>query len=244
MQSLFRSSLVSAVASAGEKQSGNDLFTSISPQPRNRWPAFVISAALHVLLGLVLPPLIYHLADESDYAAWIREERLIRTMRIRIPEELYVASSGSVSRPDRKTVSPQAAKALSSQTARSASQAKVRSRRGTPRRRFELPPLRHRLETAHTILQPQFAADKTPSAAVNLPEVFFWAPQMRQPQFVMPFRTPGYQDRPTQPRALNMPPKLEAPALEPPDMSTQAPLDLRNTPSPRLASGSARPLFR
>jgi hypothetical protein len=96
--------------------------------------------------------------------------------------------------------------------------------------------LPHRLETAHTILQPQFAPDMTPPAAVNLPEVFFWAPQLRQPQFIMPFRTPGYQDRPTQPRALNMPPKLETPALEPPDVSTQAPLDLPNTPSPRLAA--------
>jgi hypothetical protein len=96
--------------------------------------------------------------------------------------------------------------------------------------------LPHRLDTVHTILQPQFAPEMTPPASINLPEVFFWAPQVRVPKFVAPFRTPGHQAAPTQARTLDAPPKLQAPTLEPPDISTQAPLNSLSTLSARFPS--------
>ena len=129
-----------------------------------------------------------------------------------------------------------AAKSLPSHPGRGGAMAKAVSRRDTPRRRFQLPPLPRRLDTVHTILQPQFAPEMTPPASMNLPEVFFWAPQLRLPTFVAPFRTPGNQAAPTQARTLNAPPKLQAPTLEPPDISTQTPLESLSKLSARFPS--------
>jgi hypothetical protein len=52
-------------------------------------------------------------------------------------------------------------------------------------------------------------------AAIRLPEVFFWAPQLEPPKVVKPFVQPGHETRPTQPRLLDAPPKLEPPSAEP-----------------------------
>ena len=75
------------------------------------------------------------------------------------------------------------------------------------------------METTHTILQPEFAPDLAPTVPINLPEVFFWAPQTELPKFVKPFLMPGHVVRPTQPRLLDAPPRLEVPTAEPSAMA-------------------------
>jgi hypothetical protein len=213
MQSLFIQSLTSAAVPSGKKRSGNQLFTSVSPATSNRWPSFIISIGIHVLGLLLVPPVTHQLAEQSDRELWIRQERLLRTLRIRIPEQLYIASSGSNSTLEKKRVVLRPEKSLPARVETGGLESARRRR--PPRRRFELPPLPRRTDTPHTILQPQYAPDMLPSAAINLPEVFFWSPQSRLPRFVQPFKMPGYETKPTQARVLDAPPKLEVPAWEP-----------------------------
>ncbi|HEY1207236.1 MAG: hypothetical protein ABSH46_19935 [Bryobacteraceae bacterium] len=146
--------------------------------------------------------------------------RIVETLRIRVPENLYVASSGlavpSQKRPEALRQPPVQIK----KDAPSAPAAARREDRKRPRRRrFQLPQMPRRLETAQTILQPQFAPDLTPPTAIRLPEVFFWAPRKELPRFVKPFVEPGHETAPAQPRLLDAPPKLELPASEPAALS-------------------------
>lgn len=96
------------------------------------------------------------------------------------------------------------------------------------------------METTHTILQPEFAPDLAPSVPINLPEVFFWAPQAELAKFVKPFLMPGHAIQPRQPRLLDAPPKLEVPAAEPSAMTAPP---LPNTPDPlRAITGPVLPI--
>ncbi|MGD0013460.1 MAG: energy transducer TonB [Bryobacteraceae bacterium] len=156
----------------------------------------------------------------------IRQHRLVRTLHIRVPEQLYLASSGSATptpaaprrevvyrRPTGRARDLAAGRATegAAQPARGAAGA---TRRRTARRRFQLPPLPRRAEVAQTVLQPQYAPDLAPPRLTDLPEVFFWAPQPEPPRFVKPFVLPGYASQPTQPRTLDAEPRLELPTAE------------------------------
>ena len=93
-------------------------------------------------------------------------------------------------------------------------------------------PARHRPYDSATPVRTQNDA-----AGLNEPAgALLWGPQLRLPTFVAPFRTPGNQAAPTQARTLNAPPKLQAPTLEPPDISTQTPLDSLSKLSARFPS--------
>jgi hypothetical protein len=78
-----------------------------------------------------------------------------------------------------------------------------------------LPALPQRFNKPDTLLQPQFAPDLALSTPIKLPEMFFWAAQTKPPRFEQPFQMPGHVIRPTQPRVLDAPPKLEVPVSEP-----------------------------
>lgn len=223
MPSLFLLSLISTALPAAKDRTGTLLFTSVSPRTPNRWVSFVTSAFIHVLVLLFVPPLTVRLVDQTDHELWVRQERLLRTVRIRIPEQLYIASSGSVSPPEKKTAlfRPSKTTAAGADHGSRVSEPGAPGRAKTARRRFELPPLRRR-ETTHTVLQPQFPPELPPSAAMNLPEVFFWSPLAELPRFVKPFLMPGHVTRPTQPRVLDAPPRLEVPSAEPSAMNLAA----------------------
>jgi hypothetical protein len=92
-----------------------------------------------------------------------------------------------------------------------------------------------RPDTSQTILQPQFAQDKTPPLDTRLPEVFFWTPRRELPRFVKPFVEPGHQTRPAQPRLLDAPPQLEVPVSEP------AAATIPGFPDPQEAFRAAAP---
>jgi len=92
-----------------------------------------------------------------------------------------------------------------------------------------------RPDTSQTILQPEFAPDRTPPIATRLPEVFFWAPRTELPRFVKPFVEPGHQTEPAHPRLLDAPPELEVPVAEP------AAATVRGFPDPQEIFRAATP---
>lgn len=195
------------------------LFMRLTPARPNRWRSFSLSIGIHVLGLLLLPPLTEQITQPSDRELWRRQQRLLRTLHIRIPEQLYVASSAANELSKKKVVlRPEKSRAARGESGMAGLREPARPQ-GAPRRRFQLPPLPRRMKTAQTILQPQFAPDMPPEAAINLPEVFFWAPRTELPRYVKPFQMPGYTVRPTQPRVLDAPPKLEVPTAEPAPVS-------------------------
>jgi hypothetical protein len=158
--------------------------------------------------------------DDSDRESWMRHQRIIETLRIRVPEQLYVASSGAPAAPEKKLFVRRQPPLQLPQTPSAADSpnraGRYEARKRPPRRRhLELPEMPRRLNTTQTILQPQFAPEMRPPASTRLPEVFFWAPRTGMPPVVTPFVEPGRETQPVKPRLLDAPPKLEVPAAEP-----------------------------
>lgn len=194
---------------------GSLIFALVPPQRSIRWPGFAISLVLHVLVVLLVPPLTIIFSQESDQQTWMRRVRVVQSLRIRVPEHLYVASSGPLVAPQRQSPTPSVQIRETPSTPAPGQAGRKAAPERTPRRRFELPRMPRRLETTQTILQPQFAPDMAPPAATRLPEVFFWTPRKEVPRFVRPFVEPGHETQPTQPRLLDAPPELELPLSEP-----------------------------
>ena len=88
MQSLSLLSAPPEIPPDTKIRGGSLTFASVSPPRSNRWPSFLISILFHVLCVLVLPPLTVHLTDDSDRELMIRQQRQLRTLRIRVPEQL------------------------------------------------------------------------------------------------------------------------------------------------------------
>jgi hypothetical protein len=236
MQSPFLLSLAGAALPEGKNPAGRTYFSSIGPAESSRWPGFLTSTALHVLALLLLPPVSNTLTRHYTRELDVRQQRLVRTLRIRIPEELYLAARGAAGRPSAPQqkhpgvfyVSPAEAARLAASGPRSRPRVNPRAtplrrgaRRATARRRFQLPPLPRHSDRVQTILQPQFAPDMLPALATNLPEVFFWTPQTSLPHFVKPFVLPGHVVPPTQPRLLDSEPMLASVAAPPAPLSIQ-----------------------
>jgi hypothetical protein len=235
MQSLLLLSLAGAALPAAKKHAGTPLFAAFSPVRPNRWRFFFVSVALHVAGLLLLPPVTSQLWEPSDRELWIRQQRIYRSLRIRIPENLYVASSGVTAPvPERKPhyPPPKTPPPGASRAERAAEQG---GHTGRPRRKFKLPELARR-QTPDTILQPQFAPDMKPESVLQLPEVFFWAPQKQQLRELKPFVTPGNAPEPGRPRLLDARPKLEVPYEE----ASALPLP-ETTPSNLLLSSPTGP---
>jgi hypothetical protein len=191
-------------------------FTSASPQSAHRWTGFVVSLVLHVLAVLLVPFFSVSLSDQADREPWMRHQRILETLRIHVPEQFYVAAAGSARAPEQShDLSKQRGKPSPKPGAPGDEPRRPAPKNRPRRRRLELPPMPPRFQEPQTILQPQFAPDLAPAAAIHLPEVFFWAPQKNLPRFVKPFVQPGHEISPTQPRLLDAPPKLAIPTAEP-----------------------------
>jgi len=218
MQSLFLLSLISSAVPPPNRPRPQQMFAQLSPQHASRWPSFLASAALHLLFALVVPPLADHLAGPVERQTLIRQERLFRTLRIRVPERLYIASAGPSTAGGKPVIFYQPAPAApSSPPLRGAAEGSGARRARAPsrQRRFDLPPLPRRTDSDQSIVQPKYSADMLPLRDLRIPEVFFWAPPTTPLAVAKPFVLPGYAAPPTAPRLLDAPPKLELPSPEP-----------------------------
>lgn len=213
MQSFLLLSLINSALPTPKQPGTQPLFTRLSPSYASRWPSFLVSAALHLLLVLLVPYLSEQLTSPSDRELWKRQERLLRTLRIRIPEQLYIASAGPSAVPNRRTVAYRPVSAARSAQG-GGSEGGPRARRGRApgrQRRFDLPPLQRRADSDQSIVQPRYSAETLPQRDLHLPEVFFWAPPLAPQAVAQSFVLPGHAAPPTQSRVLDAPPRLELP---------------------------------
>jgi hypothetical protein len=173
------------------------------PQPRRRWPGFACSVLLHIV---VIAAMIHLPAGRprAPRNLWERS-RMVQTLRLRVPERLYLASTGSPGRP-KPAPAPKAAAAKAGEGARPRA-VEARPRAGG-RRPFELPAVARPADTDQTILQPRSQTDALP-LNVRLPEIFFWNTERPRPRAVKPFVDPGHVRAPQAPRVLDAPPRLE-----------------------------------
>ncbi len=191
-------------------------FVGLSPEAPSRWRSFCLSFVVHLLGFFLAPPItmwVAHVPEASDRGSSMRRERLLGTVRLRVPEQLYIASSGSLIPPYKPASARKRVGAPPGQAAPSAQPAGGRQGRrpGHRQRRFELPPLSRRANVQQSILQPQFAEELPAPRDVRLPEVFFWNLPGPLQQIAKPFVMPGHAIPPTQPRRLDAPPVLEMP---------------------------------
>ncbi|MGO9095427.1 MAG: hypothetical protein ACLQGV_09400 [Bryobacteraceae bacterium] len=222
MQSLFPPPLTDSAAPPLKRLRQERLFVHIAPRNVNRWPSFLASALLHLLFALLLPSLTLDLASPAEREASVRQERLLRTLRIRVPERLYLASTGALAQ-DRK---PLAIPKLPPSTAAgkpSPGKDSHRHRSSGRQRRFELPPLPRHADSDQSIVQPNSSAEL--ARDLRLPEVFFWSPPAAPQPVAEPYVLPGYAVPPSETRRLDAPPSLDLPSLGLVSPSTLQPLE-------------------
>jgi hypothetical protein len=252
--------LISSAVDSAKSQTGarQDYFTSIyQPRPR-RWPGFLVSFLMHALVLLWLPAVVEALRPEVEPSLWVREMRLAKALRIRIPERLYLASGGRQAGPAARQARavPGRGRSLTVAARNGLSGPDRQRARSRAPRRFELPPLPRRVRDEQTILQAQHPPDLAPPAIPRLAEMFFWAPQMPLPPALKAFVMPGYARPPDRVARLDAPPGLDLPSLEPsaarvrppglepilgPQLAFAAPasMPIRTSASPELAAASS-----
>ncbi len=219
--------LSSAVGSAGGGALRTSYFEVLyQPRPR-RWPAFLVSVLVHFALLLALPSLLGTVDPIDQPSYWARQLQWDRTLRIRIPERLYLASGDRRAPAPRRPAGASPAASGPSRRASAAVASRPKAVPGAgPRRRFELPPLARRARHPQSVLQPELPPDLPLSASTRLPELFFWAPKPPPPFRAKVMVLPGYARAPAAALRLDAPPGLESPAegtglsfLAPPDLS-------------------------
>jgi hypothetical protein len=213
MQSLFLLSLISSALPSQARARSPQLFEKFEPEHPSRWSRFAASVALHLLALAVVPHVASALANPAQREAEMRQERLLRTLRIRVPEQLYIASTGAQNQPKKRALRyrRKTAQAMLQEPAKQASAPGAR-KRGRRQRRFDLPVLPHRSESVQSIVQAQYPAQLLPPLDLRLPEVFFWSPALGPRPFAQAVVQPGHATPPTQPRILDAEPRLELPA--------------------------------
>jgi hypothetical protein len=167
-----------------------------------RWPSFAASVGLHLALILALPYVTESLQETPEKVLAARNERILKTIRIRIPEQLYLATSGPAARRERPVVF----KAPAARPEGASGQAK----QARQRRRFELPPVPQQADSDQSLLQPRHQLSS--SAGLRLPELFFWSPPPPGGP-VKPFVQPGHLQPPSQPARLDTAPRLDVPGV-------------------------------
>ena len=190
------------------------LFTGLETQRGGRWHGFLASGAFHLVLILSAPFWPNQFTDPSERLAWLRQERLLRTLRIRVPERLYLASSGAQPAAPKKSLRyprEQRPAASASQLAEGARRGRASGRR----RRFDLPKLAQRPLSDQTLIQPRYAAQLAPPPQLELPEMFFWSPQLQPQNQAKAYVQPGHAVPPTGPRVLDTSPRLDMPQISP-----------------------------
>jgi hypothetical protein len=180
-------------------------FTPAGPQPGGRWPSFAASVVLHLLALVLVPPITQNIAGPTEREVWMREMRLLRTLRIRVPEPFYLASAGPANRA--QVLYPPAQRRG---TAGSGPRSGARGS-GARRRRLQLPALPKLAASRQSLLQPQFPPELPPSGDLRLPDIFFWSPQVKLRMVTRPFVAPGHEQPPNEPRILDAPPELGPP---------------------------------
>ncbi len=190
-------------------RSDADGFELLGPS-RPRWQAFVLSVVLHAIVIAVLPALTRPSARALAEQEARRAERILHTLRIRIPEPLYLAASEPAPQHSRPPVLTAAARPKAVPAPKPAPE---EGRKPVATRRFELPPLPVRAETDQSLIQPRHMAGTMPARGLTLPQMFFWAPP--PPKIaVKPFVEPGYVKPPPPTMRLDAPPRLEVPRSE------------------------------
>jgi hypothetical protein len=165
----------------------------------------VLQAGCIALVPLISFPGLYREQDEPKITL-----RSVEPLRIRLPDELFVAAPKAAQSAKLEPPRPEASGQIKEPAGSDdpGSGAKVRAYRS-----FELPKLPPRAASEQTVLQLQFPPDMPLARQATLPQVMFWAPQMsklRPPEpkkFVMPGRE---MPKPEMPQ-LSEPPKLEPP---------------------------------
>lgn len=169
------------------------------------------------LLGFVVYPLVSSFLGTPaiEPQLWSRREHILRTLTLRVPEQLYIASGGSSS-PSSKpalTIPKDAGRTgKESRHKGAAASGGQNAMRVRPQRKFELPPLPPHRDVRQSILQPQFKPDMLAQRELRLPEVFFWNVPGLHESIPKPFVMPGHIVPPTQMRKLDAPPRLELPS--------------------------------
>jgi hypothetical protein len=195
------------------------IFQDLCPPRHNYWPALLISGLLHAFLIWVVPFAAEFLPAGQDEINVLKLSA--RTLDIRVPEHLYIASSGTqqAKQPADRVSKPAAGGGMKSPHHQAASlkqaePAPAPVAKQTPRM-FQLPDLPIRAKGEQTLLQPQYAPQLAPPENVRLPEVMFWASQAPSlPRPVKPFVMPGRTNPVTAPPSLDAPPRLEMPNSE------------------------------
>jgi hypothetical protein len=195
------------------------------PRPRRRWPGFAWSVLIHAAAIATMANLPAG-RPRPPRNLWERS-RMVQTLRLRVPENLYLASTGSPGRPKPAPApKPAAPKAAEGAKPRAA---EARPRAGG-RRPFELPPAVRAADTDQTILQPLSQTGALP-VNIRLPEIFFWNTERPRPRAVKPFVDPGHVKTPQAPRVLDAPPRLNTAGAPP---TPKVPASTALAPSARL----------
>lgn len=188
-----------------------------------RWRAFTISVVLHIVVIAALPAVSLHATRMAEARRLSRSHVLLNTLRIRIPERLYLAASSPAPQPRRRSsAAPQRIPRRNTAAAPKPEPPKGGS--GGARRRFELPPATQRAATEQSLIQPRPGILE--ASSLKLPDMFFWsANSQRLP--AKPFVEPGHATPPVQQVRLNAPPRIDAPgptisAIPPSSLSEQA----------------------
>ncbi|MGE5487430.1 MAG: hypothetical protein ACM3ZB_06385 [bacterium] len=188
-----------------------------------RWRAFTASVVLHIIVIATLPSVSLHTARFAPAKRLRRSDIVMNTLRIRIPERLYLAASSPAPQPrPRSSAAPRRVPRRNPVAAPKPEPPRAGS--GGARRRFELPPAIQRVASEQSLIQP--TPNVLEASALKLPEMFFWSPaSQRLP--AKPFVEPGHATRPVQEVKLNAPPRIDAPgptisAIPPAALSEQA----------------------
>ncbi len=210
MRSFFLLSIVNSALPPPQRRLNQkqELFGGLVLEPHRRWPAFAYSAVLHLVLLALVPPAAKQFSGPSEEEQWARHTRVLRTLRLRIPEQLYIASAGPAA-PKPPVVYRKASGAAAPGASPSAA---PRQRR---RRRVDLPALPRNARSDQSILQPHYEASLSPSGELQLPDVFFWAPELAPNDMARAFLQPGHAAPPTAARLMDTTPKLELPVPYP-----------------------------
>lgn len=240
--SIFLWLLSSAVGSAGSGGPRASYFEVLYQPPPSRWPAFLVSALIHAVALLALPALLGTIAPIDQPSYWARQLQWHQSVRVRIPERLYLASGGRRAPALRRAAAARQTGSGPARRPSAAAASRPEATRGAgPRRRFELASLARRARHPQSVLQPELPPDLPLSAGARLPELFFWAPKP-PPPFRRKFMiTPGYARASAAPLRLDTPPGLEMPA-ETAGLSVLAPPALQAIAPEALAAAARLPL--
>jgi len=242
MQPLLLLWLLSSAVDSAKSGARLSYFEVLHLPPPRRWPAFVVSAVLHAVLLLALPTLLGAIDPIDEPAYWARQLRPEQTLRIRIPERLYLASGGRREAvPQRRTEAGQAAGRVARRAgAERAGVAKARARGGV-RRRFQLPELARRSRQPQSLLQPELSPELPLAAGLRLPEVFFWAPRSPLEVRAKVMAVPGFDQVPAGTARLDTPPAVETPS-ELPGLPLTLPPALYELTEAALSAAARMPL--